>query len=41
VSRLLITHNHPLPGMPERTAAAARARFDAAISAADQAILEL
>ena len=41
VSRLLITHNHPLPGMPERTAAAARARFDAAISAADGAILEL
>jgi hypothetical protein len=41
VSRLLITHNHPLPGMPERTAVAARARFDAAISAADQAILEL
>jgi ribonuclease BN (tRNA processing enzyme) len=41
VSRLLITHNHPLPGVPERTAAAAQTRFDAAISASDGAILEL
>jgi ribonuclease BN (tRNA processing enzyme) len=41
VSRLLITHNHPLPGVPERTAAAARTRFDAAISVTDGAILEL
>jgi len=41
VSRLLITHNHPLPGVPESTAAAAQTRFDAAISARDGAILEL
>jgi ribonuclease BN (tRNA processing enzyme) len=41
VSRLLITHNHPLPGVPERTAAAAQTRFDAAISASDGSILEL
>jgi len=40
-SRLLITHNQPLPGVPERTAAAAQTRFDAAISARDGAILEL
>jgi ribonuclease BN (tRNA processing enzyme) len=41
VSRLLITHNHPLPGVAERTAAAAQANFDAALSAADGAILDL
>jgi ribonuclease BN (tRNA processing enzyme) len=41
VSRLLITHNHPLPGVPERTAAAAQARFAAAVSATDGAVLEL
>jgi ribonuclease BN (tRNA processing enzyme) len=40
-ARLLLTHNHPLPGVPERTAAAARSRFDATESAADGAILEL
>jgi ribonuclease BN (tRNA processing enzyme) len=34
VSRLVLTHNHPLPGVPERTAAAA-------VSAIDGAILEL
>ena len=41
VARLLITHNHPLPGVPERTAAAAQTRFGGAISARDGAILEL
>jgi ribonuclease BN (tRNA processing enzyme) len=40
-SRLLITHNHPLPGVAERTAEAAQARFDAALSAVDRAILDL
>src|SRR5947209_6639174 len=41
VSRLLITHNHPLPGVAERTAEAAKAGFSAAVSAADGAILDL
>jgi len=41
VARLLLTHNHPLPGVPERTAAAAQARFAAAVSATDGAVLEL
>ena len=41
VSRLVLTHNHPLPGVPERTAAAAKARFTAAVSATDGAVLEL
>jgi ribonuclease BN (tRNA processing enzyme) len=41
VSRLLITHNHPLPGVPEGTAAAAQARFADAVSATDGAVLEL
>jgi ribonuclease BN (tRNA processing enzyme) len=41
VSRLVLTHNHPLPGVPERTAAAAQARFAAAVSATDGAVLEL
>ena len=41
VSRLLLTHHHPLPGVAERTAAAAQTRFDAALPAADGAILEL
>ena len=41
VSRLLLTHSHPLPGVPERTAAAAQARFAAAVSATDGAVLEL
>lgn len=41
VSRLLLTHNHPLPGVPERTAVAAQARFAAAVPAADGAVLEL
>jgi ribonuclease BN (tRNA processing enzyme) len=41
VSGLLLTHNHPLPGVPERTAAAAQARFAAAVSATDGAVLEL
>ncbi len=41
VSRLLVIHNHPLPGVAERTAAAAQSRFDAALPAADGAILGL
>ncbi len=41
VSRLLITHNHPLPGVAERTAEAAQANFDAALPAADGVILDL
>lgn len=41
VTRLLITHNHPLPGVSERTAEAAQAQFDAALSAADGMILDL
>ena len=41
VSRLLITHNHPLPGVAERTAEAAQAQFDASLSAADWVILDL
>ena len=41
VSRLLLTHNHPLPGVPERTSAAAQARFAATVSATDGAVLEL
>jgi ribonuclease BN (tRNA processing enzyme) len=41
VSGLLLTHNHPLPGVPELTAAAAQAVFAAAVSASDGAVLEL
>jgi ribonuclease Z len=41
VSRLLLTHNHPLPGVPEQTASAAQERFPAAVSATDGAVLEL
>ncbi len=41
VKRLLITHNHPKPGVAERTAEAAQTRFGAAQSAADGAILDL
>jgi ribonuclease BN (tRNA processing enzyme) len=41
VSRLVVTHNHPLPGVPERTASAAQARFAAAVSATDGAVLDL
>ncbi|HEY9305677.1 MAG TPA: MBL fold metallo-hydrolase [Mycobacterium sp.] len=41
VSRLVITHHHPLPGIAEGTAAAAQARFAAAVPAADGAVLEL
>ncbi|UQX11910.1 MBL fold metallo-hydrolase [Candidatus Mycobacterium methanotrophicum] len=41
VARLIITHNHPLPGVPERTAAAAQAQFAAAVCATDGAVLEL
>jgi ribonuclease BN (tRNA processing enzyme) len=41
VSRLLITHSNPLPGVAEHTARAAQAHFDAALSAADGLILDL
>jgi ribonuclease BN (tRNA processing enzyme) len=41
VSRLVLTHNHPLPGVPERTESAAQARFAAAVSATDGAVLDL
>jgi ribonuclease BN (tRNA processing enzyme) len=41
VSHLVITHHHPLPGVPESTAAAAQGRFAAAVSATDGAVLEL
>ena len=41
VSRLVLTHNHPLPGVPERTASAAQVRFAAAVSATDGAVLDL
>ncbi|MDT5144817.1 MAG: hypothetical protein QOI79_4184, partial [Mycobacterium sp.] len=41
VSRLMLTHNHPLPGVPERTAAAAQARFASAVLATDGAVLDL
>jgi ribonuclease BN (tRNA processing enzyme) len=41
VKRLLITHNHPLPGVAERTAEAAQTRFGAVQSAVDGAILDL
>ncbi len=41
VSRLLLTHNHPVPGVPERTAAAAQAQFAGAVSATDGTVLEL
>jgi ribonuclease BN (tRNA processing enzyme) len=41
VSRLLITHHHPIPWVAERTQLAAQARFDAAVPATDGAVLEL
>jgi ribonuclease BN (tRNA processing enzyme) len=41
VSRLLITHSHPLPGVAERTEAAAQARFGAAACATDGTALQL
>jgi ribonuclease BN (tRNA processing enzyme) len=41
VSRLLITHHHPIPGVAERTQLAAQARFHAAVPATDGAVLEL
>lgn len=41
VTRLLITHSHPVPGVAQRTTAAAQACFDAALPAADGAILDL
>jgi ribonuclease BN (tRNA processing enzyme) len=41
VSHLMLTHHHPLPGVPERTAAAARELFTAAVPATDGAVLEL
>lgn len=41
VSRLILTHHHPLPGVPERTAAAAQGVFTATVPATDGAVLEL
>jgi ribonuclease BN (tRNA processing enzyme) len=41
VSHLILTHNHPLPGVAERTAAAAQRRFTTAVSATDGAVVEL
>ena len=41
VSRLVLTHGHPLPGVPERTAAAAQRLFPATVSATDGAALQL
>jgi ribonuclease BN (tRNA processing enzyme) len=41
VSRLMLTHSHPLPGVPERTAAAAQGLFAATVSAADGVVLDL
>jgi ribonuclease BN (tRNA processing enzyme) len=41
VSRLMLTHGNPLPGVPERTAAAAQELFPAAVSATDGTILDL
>jgi ribonuclease BN (tRNA processing enzyme) len=41
VSRLLLTHSHPIPGVAERTAAAAQARFTSAVLATDGAVLDL
>jgi ribonuclease BN (tRNA processing enzyme) len=41
VARLVLTHNHPLPGVSELTAAAAQAVFAATASATDGAVLEL
>ena len=40
-SRLILTHSHPLPGVPERTAAAAQGLFGATVSATDGAVLDL
>jgi ribonuclease BN (tRNA processing enzyme) len=41
VSRLMLTHHHPLPGVPERTAAAAQELFTDTVPATDGAIVEL
>jgi ribonuclease BN (tRNA processing enzyme) len=41
VSRLILTHSHPLPGVSELTATAAQALFTATVSATDGAVLEL
>jgi ribonuclease BN (tRNA processing enzyme) len=41
VSRLLLTHHHPLAGVPERTAAAAQGVFTATVPATDGAVLQL
>lgn len=41
VSRLVLTHGHPLHGVPERTAAAAQRLFPATVSATDGAALQL
>jgi ribonuclease BN (tRNA processing enzyme) len=41
VSRLVLTHNHPLPRVAERTATAAQTRFDAVTPATDGAVFDL
>ncbi|MBO0881113.1 MAG: MBL fold metallo-hydrolase [Mycobacterium sp.] len=41
VSDFVLTHHHPLPGVPERTAAAAQRLFSAAVPATDGAVLAL
>lgn len=41
VSRLVLTHSHPLPGVSEQTAAAARKLFPVLLSATDGATLML
>lgn len=41
VSRLVLTHSHPLPGVAERTAAAAQTRFTDVTAATDGAVFAL
>jgi ribonuclease BN (tRNA processing enzyme) len=40
VSRLILTHHNPIPGVPERTTAAAQGLFTATVPATDGAVLE-
>ena len=41
VSHLVLTHSHPLPGVAERTAAAAQTRFTDVTAATDGAVFDL
>jgi ribonuclease BN (tRNA processing enzyme) len=41
VSRLILTHSHPLPGVTDRTSAAAQRRFAAVTAATDGAVFDL